>query len=244
MSHLKDLEEALKISFRNVELLEQALTHASFYNEKPESAYPSNERLEFLGDAVLGLIITETLYLKFPERSEGSLTKLRSALVCQDTLYRLAVNLNLGEHLRLGRGELKSKGATRPSNLTGALESIIGAIYLDQGIEAARKFVFRLMYSEIEYQYPRLPEDYKSQLQELLHTHKRQIPVYRIVEIYGPDHDKRFTSEVLEGETILARGTAKSKKGAEIEAARAALEAIEPNTKDHISTQTDSNDST
>lgn len=224
MRQLEDLQKLLGVRFCNVALLEQAIVHHSFSHENPELSPTSNERLEFLGDAVLDLIVTERLYQVFPKTPEGSLTKLRSALVCQETLSKLAANMDLGGYLRLGRGENKSRGSTKPSNLAGALESVIGAIYLDQGIRTTRRFILGLLDHEIQTQSLRLPVDYKSQLQELLDARKRPIPVYRVVETSGPAHDRMFTVEVLDEDRVLAKGSARSKKGAEMEAARVALE--------------------
>jgi ribonuclease-3 len=225
MDRLDDLQSLLGVSFHSPDLLEQALTHPSFSNEEGAHS-PSNGRLEFLGDAVLGLVVTERLYRAFPHLSEGSLTRLRSALVCQETLSRLGLKLGLGGYLRLGRGEEKSGGGARPSNLARGLEALIGAIYLDRGMETVRRFILGLMEEEIGEQCLRLPADYKSQLQELLHARKRPLPTYRTVDITGPDHERRFTVEVLDGERVLARGSGRSKRSAETEAARAALETL------------------
>ncbi|MEW6034896.1 MAG: ribonuclease III [Chloroflexota bacterium] len=221
------LQQVLGVTFHNAELLEQALVHGSFLNENPGFPLPSNERLEFLGDAVLSLVVGETLYQRFPELPEGSLTRMRSGLVCQETLHKVATELGVGEYLRLGQGEDMSGGRSKPSNLAAALEAVVGAIYLDQGLEAARDFTLRLLGDEVEAQSPDAPVDYKSQLQEFLHSQKRPAPTYRVVETSGPDHARTFTTEVLEGDTVHGHGSGHSKKSAEMAAARAALEKLQ-----------------
>jgi len=228
LADLTVLQQILGVSFDDLSLLEQALAHSSYINENPGFAPTSNERLEFLGDAVLGLVVAEKLYQDFPHLTEGEMTKLRAVLVRQDTLARMARAVGLGDYLYLGRGEEASSGRHKPSNLAGALEAVIAATYLDQGSAAARGFILRLLDKE------RLIDqeakvDYKSQLQEIAQFRQQQTPVYHLIEAVGPDHDKRFTVEVMVGDTVLGRGSGKSKKLAETDAARSALEQLPTN---------------
>ena len=224
MADLAALQQTLGIFFNDPSLLEQALVHSSYVNEKPGIALASYERLEFLGDAVLGLVVAERLYQDFPHSAEGELTRLRAALVCRDTLARMARTIKLGDYLYLGKGEQASGGRHKPANLAGALEAIIAAMFLDQGSITAGDFVLSLFQEELQ----RVAShgaivDYKSQLQEFIQAREQQIPVYQVVETMGPDHDRRFTVEVSAGDSVLGRGSGKSKKTAETEAARAAL---------------------
>jgi len=225
LADLAILQQTLGVSFNNPSLLEQALVHSSYINENPGFAPTSNERLEFLGDAVLGLVVAEKLYQDFPQFSEGKMTKLRSALVRRDTLARIARAIRLGDYLYLGKGEEASGGRNKLANLAGALEAVIAAVSLDQGAAAARDFTLGLLNEELEKVIGRgAGVDYKSQLQELIQSRQQLAPTYNVIEAMGPDHDKRFTVEVRVGDTVLGRGSGKSKKIAETEAARSALE--------------------
>jgi ribonuclease-3 len=217
----------LRISFRHQSLLEQAFVHSSYCNERPDLEYSSNERLEFLGDAVLNLVVTDKLYREFPEVSEGELTEIRASLVCRDTLAGLASLLELGDWLLLGRGEELSGGRTKASNLANAMEALIGALYLDQGIGKARRFVLGQLKQDLkEIETGKAIPNYKALVQEFVQGEGRRTPIYRLVEAIGPDHDKHFTAEILvDGET-LGRGTGGSKKVAESQAARAAWEKL------------------
>ncbi len=227
MSDLATLQQILGVSFNNLSLLEQALVHSSYINENPDVASTSNERLEFLGDAVLGLIVAEKLYQDFSHLTEGEMTKLRAALVRQDTLARMARTIKLGDYLYLGKGEETSGGRRKPANLAATLEAIIAAIFLDQGSSTARDFILRLLDAELQKAVSQgTGVDYKSELQELIQARERETPTYHIIEATGPDHDKTFTVEVRLGETVLGRGSGKSKKIAETEAARSALEKL------------------
>ena len=227
MADLDALQQALGISFNDVSLLEEALTHSSYINENPGFALASNERLEFLGDAVLGLVVAEKLYQDFPNFDEGEMTKLRAALVRRETLTHIAKDIGLGDHLYLGKGEEASGGRHKPANLAAALEAVIAAIFLDQGSTAARDFILRLLDAELQKVVSQGPEvDYKSALQELTQTRQQQTPTYHVLEATGPDHSKTFTVEVRLGETVLGSGSGKSKKAAESEAARSALEQL------------------
>ena len=227
MADLTALQEILEVSFNDQSLLEQALIHSSYCNENLEIAPESNERLEFLGDAVLGLIVAEKVHQDFPALSEGEMTKFRSALVRGETLSRVARAIGLGDYLYLGKGEEASGGRVKPANLASALEAVIAAVFLDRGLDVVRKVVLRLLDEELLKIIKRGAEvNYKSQLQELLQSKKRPTPAYRLVETSGPDHGRTFTVEVMVEDTVLGRGTGKSKKMAETEAARLALEQI------------------
>jgi ribonuclease-3 len=225
-----DCQKNLRISLRHEFLLEQAFVHSSYSNENPNFAWPSNERLEFLGDAVLNFIVTEKLYEEFPKLPEGELTEIRASLVCRDTLADLASSLKLGDWLLLGRGEEANGGRAKKSNLANAMEALLGALYLDQGLAKARRFILRQLKPELEkIKAGKTTQNYKALVQELIQGQRRPTPVYRLVEATGPDHSKQFTAEILvEGET-LAKGTGRSKKVAESQAARAAWEKLRCN---------------
>jgi ribonuclease-3 len=215
------------IRFRRESLLEQAFVHSSYRNENPDLGYVSNERLEFLGDAVLNFVVTEKLYKEFPDLSEGELTEIRASLVCRDTLAELASSLELGDWLLLGRGEELSGGRAKASNLANAMEALIGALYLDQGIGKARRFILRQLSRELErIKTGKTVLNYKALVQEFIQGEGRPTPVYRLVEAIGPDHSKQFTAEILVDGEALGRGTGGSKKVAESQAARAAWEKL------------------
>jgi len=222
-----DCQKNLGISFRQKSLLEQTFVHSSYSNENPDFVWPSNERLEFLGDAVLNLIVTEKLYEEFPKLPEGELTEIRSSLVCRDTLAELASLLKLGDWLLLGRGEEANGGRAKASNLANAMEALIGALYLDQGLAKARRFILRQLKPELEkIKAGKITPNYKALVQELIQGQKRPTPVYRLVEATGPDHSKQFTVEILVQGEALGSGTGRSKKVAESQAARAAWEKL------------------
>jgi ribonuclease-3 len=227
MPDIADLHKTLGGAFHNPSLLQQALVHSSYINENPAFVTGHNERLEFLGDAVLGLIIAEELYRAFPGLSEGEMTRLRAALVRRDTLARVARSISLGDFLYMGKGEETSGGRSKVPNLAGALEAVIAAVYLDRDIVAARDVVTRLFVEEWQkLASPGTGIDYKSRLQELTQSRFQQTPTYHLAEEVGPDHDKRFTVEVRVNDEILGRGSGKSKKLAETEAARSALQQL------------------
>ena len=227
MADLIDLQKVLGVSFNALSLLEQAMVHGSYINENPSFALASNERLEFLGDSILGFIVAEKLYQDLPDLSEGEMTKFRSALVRRDTLARVATTIKLGDYLYLGKGEEASGGRHKSVNLAGALEAVIAAVFLDQGLTITGELVLKLLNEELQ-KVIRWDTgvDYKSQLQELIQSRYRSTPTYRLVEETGPDHDKRFTVEVMVGDIALSRSFGKSKKIAETEAARSALEQL------------------
>ena len=222
-----ELQKILGVPFQQQELLTQALTHSSYANENPGVAPASNERLEFLGDAILGLIVAENLYRDFPGMSEGEMTRLRSILVKQETLASVAESIKLGNYLYLGKGEEASGGKDKPANLARALEALIAAVYLDHGSAVTEQLVLEILDAELlKTLYQGMIVDYKSQLQELLQAKTQQTPVYNLIETQGPDHNKKFTVEVRLGNDVLANGIGRSKKKAETEAARIALEKL------------------
>ncbi|MBU2535425.1 MAG: ribonuclease III [Chloroflexota bacterium] len=224
MSDIVSLQKLLQVQFEAPSLLEQALVHSSYLNEYPGEIRVSNERLEFLGDAVLGLIVAEKLYQDFPDLTEGEMTRIRSVLVRRETLADTAGSLKLGDYLYMGKGEEASGGRKKPANSSGAFEAIIAAIFLDQGLAVAKELVLRLLAEELEQVMGRGGGvDYKSQLQELIQSKYRSSPAYRTIQATGPDHDKLFTVEVLLGDRVLGKGSGKSKKLAETDAARDAL---------------------
>ncbi|OGO21986.1 MAG: ribonuclease III [Chloroflexi bacterium RBG_16_51_9] len=227
MADLDILQQTLGVSFKDVSLLEQALVHSSYVNENPGLSTASNERLEFLGDAVLGLIVAEKLYQDYPDFNEGEMTRLRAALVRQETLARIAGAINLGSYLYLGKGEEAGGGRQKSANMAAALEAVIAAVFLDRGLARARECVLMLLKVEIEKVISQgKGTDYKSELQHLIQSEKQEPPVYQLIQATGPEHGKTFTIEVRLGETVLGRGEGKSKKAAETEAARVALEKI------------------
>ena len=228
MDDQNELQKKMGVSFQQPELLTQALTHSSYANENPGVAPASNERLEFLGDAILGLIVAENLFRDFPGMSEGEMTRLRSILVKQETLARVAESIKLGNYLYLGKGEEASGGKDKPANLARALEAAVAAVYLDQGSAITEQLVLEILDAELlKTLYQGAIIDYKSQLQELLQAKTQQTPVYHLIETQGPDHNKNFTVEVRLGNDVLATGIGRSKKKAETEAAHIALEKLQ-----------------
>lgn len=218
MNH-QDLEQTIGYTFRDAELLLTALTHSSYANEKGEAA--DNERLEFLGDAVLELYSSEFLFTKYPDKPEGELTRLRASLVCEEALAEAAGNLSLGDVLRLGKGEDQTGGRKRKSVLSDALEALIGAMYLDGGGEAARSFILKFVMTDLERK--ELFYDSKTKLQEKVQEVPGQVLSYRILSETGPDHDRSYVAAALIGDEIVGQGSGKTKKAAEQEAAYQAL---------------------
>jgi ribonuclease III len=215
------------VNFSDSLLLQQSLYHRSYLNEAPDREIESNERMEFLGDAVLGLIVSEKLYNDYPALSEGHLSQLRALLVRWDALAQAAQRIDLGSYLVLGRGEELSGGRNRPSNLAGAFEALIGAAFLDGGMSKARKLVLRLLKTDFEeIAKSGATADSKSELQHVAQTRWHEIPDYRLVSSEGPDHAKLFTVEVSVGEQVLGQGQGRNKKQAELNAARQALETL------------------
>jgi ribonuclease-3 len=228
MAELIKLQERLSVQFHDLSLLQRALTHRSYLNEHPEHSLEDNERLEFLGDAVLDFVAGAWLYDRFPEMDEGRLTRLRAGLVRTETLASFARRFRLGEALLLGKGEDDSGGREREKILCGAFEALIGALYLDQGMEAVQRFVEPLLEPALTDILERAADkDPKSLLQEWAQATLGETPLYRTVSSHGPDHAKQFTVEVLIGNTVCGRGTGPSKQSAAQAAAQNALSAVE-----------------
>lgn len=222
---IKDLESAIGYRFKNITLLQNALTHSSYANERWHNSLLSNERLEFLGDAILGMTVAKYLYQTFPDRPEGELTRMRADMVCEQTLAKVAARIELGKHLLLGNGEEQGGGRTRNSILADAVESVIAASYLDGGMEAAQKFIEQFILVEVPVKQLH-NADYKTALQELVQQKKNQVLSYTLVGESGPDHDKQFDVEVKLNGKVVGTGSGSSKKRAEQAAAHAALEKL------------------
>jgi len=224
---LEGLLRVLGHTFGDIDLLDLALTHGSYANENPDLARGDNERLEFLGDAVLQLCISDILIETFSGYTEGELSKARAFMVNEQSLAGLARRHRIGEFMHLGRGEEKAEGRNKDSILGDAFESLIGAIYLDGGYEAAFSFIRRAFRSLVD-EWARKPvyRDYKSLIQEICQRRFGEIPRYRIIQASGPDHDKTFEVELSIEDSLATRGTGKNKKEAEQDAARKALEAL------------------
>lgn len=224
---IKELEGAIGYRFHNISLLQNALTHSSYANERWHNGLLSNERLEFLGDSVLGMLVAEYLYRSFPNRPEGELTRMRADMVCEGTLAAAANRIGLGKHLLLGHGEEQGGGRSRDSILADAMESVIAACFLDGGLDAALEVVQRFILVEVPV--TKLHNmDYKTQLQELVQQKKNQALTYTLVGQSGPDHDKSFDVEVSLNGQVVGSGSGSSKKRAEQDAARAAIEKLFP----------------
>lgn len=224
---IKELENAIGYHFHNITLLQNALTHSSYANERWHDGLKSNERLEFLGDSILGMVVAEHLYRTFPDRPEGELTRMRADMVCEKALARIAVQIGLGQHLLLGHGEEQSGGRSRESILADAVESVLAACFLDGGMEAARSLIQRFVLPSVPVRRLR-NADYKTALQELVQQNRDQKLSYELLEQSGPDHDRHFRMAVLLNGKQVGTGTGSSKKRAEQEAARAAIEALFP----------------
>lgn len=220
---MTELEEKLQYRFKNPEYLKTALTHSSYANESPQKC-GSNERLEFLGDSILGFVVADYLYRNFPELPEGELTKKRAALVCEKACCGFSQQIGVGKELLLSHGEQNSGGRTRPSILADAFESITAAIYLDGGYPEARKFILRYVLPLLSEPKPKSFKDYKTILQEIVQKNPEDRLEYVLTGESGPDHDKHFTVEVLLDGNRVGRGGGRSKKEAEQQAAREALE--------------------
>ena len=224
---IKDLEAAIGYRFHNITLLQNALTHSSYANERWHNSLLSNERLEFLGDSILGMLVAEFLYRNFPDRPEGELTRMRADMVCEKTLANVANHIHLGDHLMLGHGEEQGGGRSRESILADAVESVIAACFLDGGLEAALKFVKTFILVEVPVSQLH-NVDYKTRLQELVQQKKNQVLSYCLMGETGPDHDKQFEVSVSLNGAVVGTGTGRSKKRAEQDAARAAMKALFP----------------
>ena len=225
---ISDLEKAIGYRFNNISLLQNALAHSSYANERWHNSLMSNERLEFLGDSILGMTVADHLYRNFPDRPEGELTRMRADMVCEKTLAAVAGQIGLGQHLLLGHGEERFGGRSRESILADAVESIIAACYLDGGFESAAAFIRTFILCHVPVKQLQ-NVDYKTKLQELVQRKKNQVLTYALVGESGPDHDKSFRVEVSLNNQVVGQGSGRSKKRAEQDAARTAIEKLFPN---------------
>ena len=221
---MRVLEDRLGYHFKNRALLEHALTHSSYANEHRSNGVTSNERLEFLGDSVLGMIVAEHLYRTHPNMPEGELTRTRAALVCETSLYEVACSLDLGRCLLLGKGEASGGGRERPSILADAVEATFAAVYLDGGIDAIQPIIRKFILDKEREK--AVDRDYKTALQELVQRRPGQSISYKLVQETGPDHARVFVMEVSVGDTVVGVGRGRSKKEAEQMSAKAALERL------------------
>lgn len=222
----RKLQDQTGTQFRNLALLRQAFMHTSYVNENSHSPLSSNERLEFLGDAVLQLTVSEYLYKRYPRRPEGELTRMRASIVCESSLVRFAEALDFGEIVLLGKGEEQTGGRMRPSLLADAFEAFVGALYLDQGLEAVRQFLSKHIFPLLSEVGMSAGKDFKSLLQEQVQMLDIGPLAYRIVEERGPAHDREFVAVVHVGERQLGSGSGRSKKDAEQRAAAVAIESL------------------
>jgi ribonuclease-3 len=222
----QQLQSKLNITFRNPALLKQAFTHTSYVNEQRGARIADNERLEFLGDAVLQLTVSEYLYRLYPESPEGELTRLRASIVCEPSLVRFAETLEFGQVVLLGKGEEQTGGRTRPSLLADAFEAFLGALYLDQGLGAVRTFLEYNLFSKLPSDGQAPLKDFKTELQEKVQQLSMGALDYRIVEERGPAHDREFIAVVHIGKQRLGKGAGRSKKEAEQQAASQALSTL------------------
>ena len=219
---LSQLEQKIKYTFQNRKYLSTALTHSSYANEVKKGAV-CNERQEFLGDAVLSIVVSDYIFRHYSHLPEGELTKIRASLVCEKSLCQFAKSIHLGDYLVLGKGEEQMGGRQRPSILADAFEALIAAIYLDSGMEAASKFVLPFVKPELDSRGSKVYKDYKTTLQEIIQKNPEEQVTYVLVDESGPDHDKRFKVEVHLNSNVIGSGTGRSKKEAEQMAAREAL---------------------
>ena len=225
---MQELEKKLNYTFRDPGLLHEALSHSSYANEHRSAGRRSNERLEFLGDSVLGFVSAEFIFVQHPDLPEGDLTRIRAALVCEQSLYEVARKLDLGAYLKLGRGEEAGGGRQRTSILADATEAVFAAVYLDGGIGAASALIHRvLLDAEKEEVVEERRRDYKTALQELVQRQADQVLSYRMIGEEGPDHDKTFRAQVLLNDQPVGTGSGHSKKEAEQSAAKDALSRME-----------------
>ncbi|NLH01487.1 MAG: ribonuclease III [Clostridiales bacterium] len=223
---MDELERKLEYQFKDRTLLLTALSHSSYANENKGSGLMSNERLEFLGDSVLGQVVASHLYLSYPKMPEGQMTRLRAELVCEQSLYEVAKTLELGKFIRLGKGEEHTGGRQRESILADAVEAIIAALYLDGGIEAAKKFIDKYILADLDVGEIHTMSDYKTALQEYVQRRSGQTISYELISESGPDHKKTFTMQVLLNDKPIGIGSGHTKKEAEQCAAKNGLEEI------------------
>ena len=220
---MESLEKNIGYSFKDKSLLKLALTHSSYANEKGDASR-CNERLEFLGDSVLSLIVSEYIFKNFKDRPEGELSKLRASLVCEKSLCQYSKQLNIGDYMLLGKGEDMNGGRERPSILADAFEAVLAAIYLDADFEKAKKHVLRFVIEELNHTEDEVFKDYKTTLQEVIQRNREEYLSYILVSESGPDHDKSFKVEVHLNSNVIGSGVGKSKKQAEQLAAKQALQ--------------------
>ena len=221
---METLEARIGYTFHDRRLLQNALMHSSYANENRARGCTSNERLEFLGDSVLGMVTAMRLYRLCPDMPEGKLSRLRAELVCEQSLHAVALELGLGSYIRLGRGETRNGGRERPSILADAVEAIIAAIYLDGGLESAQRFILDHILTGLAEGQMHHVADYKTDLQERVQRKPGQALEYTLLSESGPDHNKSFTMNVLLNGSEIGRGTGRTKKEAEQSAAKSALE--------------------
>lgn len=219
-----DLQTKIGYRFKNISLLKEALTHSSYANEHKAQHIKYNERLEFLGDAVLSIVVSDYIFKNCPELPEGELTKLRASLVCEKSLFEFAKKINLGKYLVLSKGERNNGGSERPSILSDAFEALIAAIYIDGGMENASKYVLGFIIPAIKNTKKKRINDYKTTLQEIIQKNPGEHLEYVLVNESGPDHNKHFVVEVHLNSNVIGKGGGRSKKEAEQQAAREALE--------------------
>ena len=226
---MQELERKIGYRFRDWRLLETALTHSSYANERRDEGCESDERLEFLGDSILGHVTADFLYRQEPTSPEGRMTRLRAELVCEASLHRIAQRLDLGRYMRLGKGEERTRGRERPSILADMVESLIAAMYLDSGsLEQPRRFILEELLEQADLGEQHQSEDYKTMLQELVQRRPNQKIGYELLSESGPDHDKTFRFRVTINGQAVGEGSGRSKKEAEQMAAKQALEAMQP----------------
>ena len=226
---MQELERKIGYRFRDRRLLETALTHSSYANERRDEGCESYERLEFLGDSILGHVTADFLYRQEPTIPEGRMTRLRAELVCEASLHRIAQSLDLGRYMRLGKGEERTRGRERPSILADMVESLIAAMYLDSGsLEQPRRFILEELLQQADLGEQHQSEDYKTMLQELVQRRPNQKIGYELLSESGPDHDKTFCFRVTINGQAVGEGSGRSKKEAEQMAAKQALEAMQP----------------
>lgn len=220
MKDLSGFEKEIRYTFRDKSLLFTALTHSSYANEQPDKP-PYNERLEFLGDSVLGVVTADYLFHTYPQEPEGELTRRRAELVCEDSLFAFAKEIHLGDYMRLGKGEERTHGRERPSILADAFEAVIAAIYEDAGIERAREHILRFLKAHKDLSNKK--KDYKTMIQEVIQQNREEKLEYVLAHESGPDHDKHFVVELHLNSNVIGTGEGRSKKHAEQEAAHEAL---------------------
>ncbi len=224
---MQEIEAKIGYKFKNQELFTASMRHSSYANEHRKSKMQSNERLEFLGDSVLGFVVARHLFATFPDMPEGKMTKMRAELVCEQSLHRVAVSLGLGKFLQLGKGEENTGGRSRPSILADCVEALIAAIYTDGGIDVAAKFIHKMLIDGVDIKAEVKNSDFKTEFQELIQRKPMQTIAYEIVSETGPDHCKIFTSHVKLNGKVVGIGEGNTKKEAEQSAAKHALEGLQ-----------------